>query len=285
MSNDGLFGAFLQEHRPFVPRRWLANGHAMTVFTWARRREFANLPAPEERVLRTGPEVQVRARCYWQNDRAGAPTLVALHGLEGSSDAHYMRGLAAKSWQRGWNAVLLNQRNCGGTEHLTPGLYHSGLTDDPRRVIEILTRDESLPEFVVVGYSLGGNLTIKLAGEIGSSRDLPVSAVAAISPTLDLDLCVHALERRRNIAYQFNFVRHLKARMRRKAQSWPDAFDLRPLSSIWTIRKFDEVYTAPHHGFKGSSDYYFQASALRTAGRISIPALIVSAEDDPFVPV
>lgn len=276
---------FLASYRPFVPRPGLVSGHVMTVYTWARRRAFPALPPPERRLFRVAPDTQVLGVCYWQPDRARRPTLVALHGLEGSSDAHYMHGLAAKAWQRGWNAVLLNQRNCGGTEHLTPGLYHSGLTDDPRHVIEILTRDEGLPEFVVVGYSLGGNLTIKLAGEIGSSRDLPVSAVAAISPTLDLDLCVHALERRANIPYHFNFVRHLKARMRRKAQSWPDAFDLRPLRSIWTIRKFDDVYTAPHHGFEGASDYYFRASALRTVNCISIPALIMSAEDDPFVPV
>lgn len=195
-----------------------------------------------------------------------------------------MRGLAAKAWQLGWNAVLLNQRNCGGTEHLTPGLYHSGLTDDPRAVIRTLAQEDGLRAIGVVGYSLGGNLAIKLAGELADPPELPVAAVAAISPTIDLDLCVRALERRVNIPYQFNFVRNLKARMRRKAMAWPDAFDLRPLGSIWTIRKFDDVYTAPSHGFDGASDYYFRASALRTAERIKIPALIVSAEDDPFVP-
>src|SRR5262245_43960377 len=233
MSNDGLFGAFLQEHRPFVPRRWLANGHAMTVFTWARRREFANLPAPEERVLRTGPEVQVRARCYWQNDRAGAPTLVALHGLEGSSDAHYMRGLAAKAWALGWNAVLLNQRNCGGTEHLAPSLYHSGLTADPLSVMRTLAADERLKRIGVVGYSLGGNLTVKLAGELAEHPDVPVFAVVAVSPTIELDRCVRAIERKANFPYQFNFVRNLKGRMRRMASQWPGRYNLDRLESIW----------------------------------------------------
>jgi predicted alpha/beta-fold hydrolase len=135
-----------------------------------------------------------------------------------------------------------------------------------------------------VGYSLGGNLTIKLAGELDAAPDLPVAGVVAISPTIDLDRCVRAIERRTNIVYQFNFVRHLKARMRRMAAAWPGRYDLRPLRSIWTIRQFDEVYTAPAHGFQGASDYYYRASAIRVVDRIRIPALILTAEDDPFVP-
>ena len=156
-----------------------------------------------------------------------------------------MRGLADKAWRRGWNAVLLNQRNCGGTEPLTPGLYHSGLTEDPRLVIRALAADEGLRSFGVVGYSLGGNVTMKLAGELADHPDLPVRAVAAVSPTIDLERCVRAIERRVNIAYEWNFVRHLKARMRRKAECWPGAFDLTPLDGIRTIRAFDEIYTAP----------------------------------------
>jgi predicted alpha/beta-fold hydrolase len=268
---------------PFVPHHWLTSGHAMTIAAWARRREFPQLGAPEARLFRVTPDTEVLAHCYWQPDRTLRPTLLALHGLEGSSEAHYMRGLAAQAWRRGWNAVLLNQRNCGGTEHLTPGLYHSGLTSDPKIVIRTLAA-EGLARFVVVGYSLGGNLTMKIAGELGDEPDLPVCAVAAVSPTIDLDLCVRAIHRPANIAYHFNFVRNLKARMRRKARAWPGAFDLRPLSSIWTIRKFDDVYTAPFHGYRGAADYYHRASAMRVLDRVRIPALILAAEDDPFVP-
>jgi len=256
----------------------------MTVFAWARRRPFPALPAPEARLFRVSPDTQVLAHCYWQPDRSRRPALVALHGLEGSSDAHYMRGLADKAYRRGWNAVLLNQRNCGGTEALTPGLYHSGLTDDPRAVIRELAATERIPAFGVVGYSLGGNLTLKLAGELDPSTDVPVAGVVAVSPTMDLDLCVHALERRANYPYQWNFVRHLKDRMRRKAAHWPGRFDLARLGRIWTIRQFDEEYTAPYHGFKSAVDYYHRASSLRVVDRIRIPALILSAEDDPFVP-
>ena len=269
---------------PFVPRRWLANGHAMTVFAWARRREFPGVPAPESRLIRTAPDTQVLAHCFWQPARAAAPTVLVLHGLEGSSQAHYMRGLAAKAWRRGWNAVLLNQRNCGGTEHLTPSLYHSGLTEDPREVMRTLAREEGLARFGVIGYSLGGNLTVKLAAEAAQLPNVPIIASVAISPTIDLETCVRAIERRQNIAYHFNFVRNLKARMRRKVALWPGSFDLGPLQSMWTIRRFDDVYTAPSHGFGGATNYYFQASAMRVVEQIQTPLLILAAEDDPFVP-
>jgi predicted alpha/beta-fold hydrolase len=267
----------------FETSRWLRNGHAMTLFAWARRRRFPSLPAPEVRFFQVAPDTQVRADCFWQSDRTGRPVLLAFHGLESSSEAHYMRGLADQAMRRGWSAVLLNQRNCGGTEHLTPGLYHSGLTADPLSVIgELVTRD-GIRDVGVVGYSLGGNLALKLAGEIGGAAHA-VRAVVAVSPVADLDRCVRAIERRSNYPYQWNFVRSLRARMRRKAQAWPEAFDLSPLSGIWSIRRFDDVYTAPFHGFEGASDYYYKASAMRVIDRIRIPALILTASDDPFVP-
>ena len=269
---------------PFTTSGWLQNGHTMTVYAWARRRQFPRLPTPELRYFQVSPDSQVRADCYWQPDRASRPALVALHGLESSSEVHYMRGLADHALRRGWNAVLLNQRNCGGTEHLTPGLYHSGLTADPLAVIRELAARDAICNIGVVGYSLGGNLTMKLAGELNNDPALPVRAVVAVSPVLDLDRCVRAIERRTNFPYHWNFVRNLRARMRRKAQAWPGAFDLSPLGKIWSIRKFDNVYTAPYHGFDDASDYYYKASAIRVIDRIQIPALILAAADDPFVP-
>jgi predicted alpha/beta-fold hydrolase len=147
-----------------------------------------------------------------------------------------------------------------------------------------LAADDGLRAFGVVGYSLGGNLAVKLAGELGVGADPPLRALVAISPTIDLECCVDAIERRANVVYQWNFVRHLKERMQRKVREWPGSFDLAPLDRIRTIRAFDEAYTAPHHGFKGATDYYHRASALRIVDRIRIPALILTAADDPFVP-
>jgi uncharacterized protein len=269
---------------PFTPRRFLANGHVMTVYAWARARQFPGLPAAEARLFQVAADTQVLARCFWQADRAARPTLVALHGLEGSTEVHYMRGLAHQAWRRGWNAVLLNQRNCGGTEHLTPGLYHSGLTDDPLAVIHELREIDRLPSFGVVGYSLGGNLAVKIASEASDRPELALRGVVAVCPTIELDICVRAIERRRNYPYHWNFVRNLKSRMRRKAQAWPAAFDLSPLDTIRSIRRFDDVYTAPSHGFGDAANYYQRASAMRGIARITLPTLILAAADDPFVP-
>jgi predicted alpha/beta-fold hydrolase len=270
----------------FVPSEYrprFKGGHTQTLFAWARARRFPNLPEPESRYFQVSEEAAVLAHSHWHVNRRAHPAVVLLHGLEGSSSAHYMRGIADKAWAAGWNVVRLNQRNCGGTEHLSRGLYHSGLTHDPLFVLRTLLA-EGMPEIAVAGYSLGGNLTLKLAGELGGTMP-ELSAVCAVSPTMDLGVCVKALERKANIPYQFNFVRNLKARMRRKAAAFPGHFPLEPLGRVWTVRQFDEAYTAPHHGFNGASDYYHRASALRVIDRIAVPALVLTAQDDPFVPV
>ena len=131
-----------------------------------------------------------------------------------------MRGIADKAWARGFNVVRLNQRNCGGTEHLTRGLYHSGLTADPLAVMRTLAAD-GLPRFAFAGYSLGGNIALKLAGELEGDDRGRVVAVAAVSPPIELGTCVDALERRQNLAYHWNFMRGLRGRMRRKARLFP----------------------------------------------------------------
>ncbi len=268
----------------FVPHPRLTNGHAMTLWAWARRREFPDLPAPENRLFQVAPDTRVLAHCHWQMDRTAHPTILALHGLEGSSQAHYMQGLADKAWRAGFNVVLLNQRNCGGTEHLSSTLYHSGLTGDADWVLRELAA-EGLARFGVVGYSLGGNLALKLAGDYGAQAPSFLAAVVAVSPVMDLPRCVDALERKSNFAYQWNFVRNLKNRMRRKDACFPGRFDLSRLARIRTVRQFDAAYTAPFFGFASAEDYYHRAAALRVVENIRIPALVMTAEDDPFVPV
>ena len=256
----------------------------MTVYAWGRPRKFPALPEPAERLFDVSADTRVLAHCHWQPSPADRPALLALHGLEGSSSAHYMKGIADKAWRAGFNVVLLNQRNCGGTEALATGLYHSGLTHDADHVIRELAERDGITEVVVAGYSLGGNLALKLAGDFGASAPPQLRGVCAVSPVMELAECVRALERRQNIAYQWNFVRGLKARIRRKVECHPDRFSLEPLQRVRTVRDFDEVYTAPHFGFRDAADYYHRASAMRVIDRIRVPALIITAEDDPFVP-
>ena len=255
----------------------------MTVFCWAARRRFS-LPAPEARLIQVTPDTQVLAHCYWQPDRASRPAILALHGLEGSSSAHYMLGIADKALRAGFNAILLNQRNCGETEHLGPGLYHSGLIEDAALLIRQLAQTDGITRVIAAGYSLGGNLALRLAG-MHPPADLPtLTGVCAVSPVLDLEACVRALEQGSNFIYQWNFVRNLKGRLRRKHAHFPGRFDLSRLAAIRTVRQFDAAYTAPFFGFSSAEDYYHRAAALRVIDRIQVPTLILAAADDPFVP-
>ena len=271
--------------RRFVPRASLRNAHMMTLFSWGNPRYFPRLPRPVRRYFDVDDDARVVAECHWQPEPWHKPTILALHGLNGSSDAHYMRGIASKAFERGMNVVRLNQRNCGDTEHLSAGLFHSGLTHDARQVIRELTTVDGLTAIAVAGYSLGGNLSLKLAAEYGDHPPQELLGVVAVSPIIEIGECVKALERPGNVLYQWNFVKDLKRRMRRKDKCWPGRFDISRLSSIRTVRQFDDEYTAPHFGFNGADDYYHRASAMRVIERIHVPALIIAAEDDPFVPV
>ena len=268
----------------YTPLPGWEGGHWMTLYTWAKPRRFPRLPDPVPRWFDVAPDARVLAHCHWQREPRTRPTLICLHGLEGSTTAPYMRGLADKALAAGMNVVLLNQRNCGGTEHLSAGLYHSGLSADPAAVIRELTDLDGLPAIAVAGYSLGGNVALKLGGEVGDAHPPELKAICAVSPTMDLARCVEALERRENVLYEWNFVRNLKARMRRKARLFPGRFPVERLGEARTVRLFDEIFTAPHHGFRDASDYYYRASALRVVDRIAVPTLIITAENDPFVP-
>jgi predicted alpha/beta-fold hydrolase len=268
----------------FTPRPRLTNGHWMTLYGWGNPRQFPTLPTPTVRYFDTAPDATVMAHCHWQPRPADHLTVILLHGLNGSSNAHYMKGLADKAFARGLNVVRLNQRNCGDTEHLSAGLFHSGLTEDARHVINELTSNDRIERIAVAGYSLGGNLALKLAGEYGASPPRQLVGVAAVSPILEIGECVRALEKKSNFIYEWNFVRNLKKRLRKKVELRPGSFDLSQLKRVRSVRDFDEYFTAPHFGFNGAEDYYHRASAMRVADRISVPTLIITAEDDPFVP-
>ncbi len=212
------------------------------------------------------------------------PTLVLLHGLEGSSESGYMLGCAEKASVAGFNVVRLNQRNCGGTEHLTPTLYHSGRSADLRAVaLELIERDR-LPEILFAGYSMGGNLVLKMAGEFGDAAPKELRGIVAVAPCLDLAACADALGEARNIVYNGHFVRKLKGRMRRKARMFAGIYSLDGLGRVHSVREFDEMITARFCGFTGADDYYARSSAMHVLETIRVPTLILTAQDDPFVP-
>ncbi len=275
------------ESKPFKPHRMFRNEHAQTLvsFVWPRRQRLREESrADTERLFDVEPGVQLLAHCRWQTERLSHPTLVLVHGLEGSSASRYILGTAGKAFRAGFNIVRLNVRNCGGTEHLAPTLYHSGMSDDIARVVEELIERDRLPSIFVAGFSMGGNLVLKMAGESGSDAPRELKGICAISPSLDLRACAHAIERPSNWIYQNSFVRSLHRRIRHKQKLFPELYDIGELSRVRTVRDFDEIYTAVHGNFRNADDYYERASALQFIPRIERPTLIIHAQDDPFVP-
>ncbi|HYL09164.1 MAG TPA: alpha/beta fold hydrolase [Candidatus Acidoferrales bacterium] len=243
------------------------------------------LPPPSERLFEVEPGTQLLGHCHWQAEPANRPALVLVHGLEGSSDSGYMRGIAEKAYQAGFSVVRLNQRNCGGTERFTPTLYNSGLSGDYRAVLAELAERDSIREIFFAGYSMGGNLVLKMAGELGEHAPQQLRGVAAVCPSLDLAPCSDALERRENILYQNHFVGSLMRHYRKKARLFPELYSFNGLPRIRTLRQFDNVITAPRSGYRDAVDYYYRASALRVVGQIRVRTLVLTAEDDPFVPI
>jgi predicted alpha/beta-fold hydrolase len=161
---------------------------------------------------------------------------------------------------------------------------NSGLSNDFRTILAELIEKDSLPEIFFAGYSMGGNLVLKMAGELADSAPAQLLAVAGVCPCIELGPCADAVGLPRNFIYQEHFVRNLKQRMRRKAQLFPERFELGAMRRVKTLREFDDVITAKYCGFRDATDYYERSSALRVASRIRVPALMLTAQDDPFVP-
>ncbi len=275
--------------KPFRPHALLRGGHAQTVAAALRLPRLKLLREErglyESRLVEVEPGARVLLKCRWQKERLKAPTLLLLHGLEGSSESLYVVGASQKAYRAGFNVVRMNMRNCGGTEHLTPTLYHSGMTGDIQRVlVEELAGRERLARVYVVGFSMSGNMVLKLAGDYGRDFPTALAGVAAVSPSVDIGACADAVGRCANVVYRLSFMRSLRRRVRSKHRLHPELYDTRGLWRVRNIRQFDERYTAPHGGYAGAADYYERASSLRVIPRIEVPTLIIHSADDPLIP-
>jgi predicted alpha/beta-fold hydrolase len=270
--------------RPFAPHPLLSGGHAQTLgsYAWPRRRHFRQ--QDQERLFEIEPDVRVLAHCRWHPNPKEHPTIVLWHGIEGSTSSIYMLAIAQKAFPAGFNVVRLNLRNCGRTEHLTPTLYHGGLSEDLRAVTRELIARDGLRRLLLIGYSLGGNMVLKLAGEYGDEPPPEILGVCAVSPAVDLTASVAAIMQRSNWIYHRDFVRRLRRRIYVKQRLYPHLYDISGIRQVHTLRDFDNRYTAPAHGFAGADDYYQRGSSLPLLDRIRIPTLIIHAEDDPFIP-
>lgn len=266
---------------PFVPRRLFGGGHAQTLAGNFLPRKNV-LPQPEEQIFNIEDGVQILCHCHWQSNPESHSTLLIVHGLEGSSLSQYVIGTGSKAWQAGMNVVRMNMRNCGGTEALTPTLYHSGLSDDVAAVLKTIAAEKKLARIAVAGFSMGGNLVLKMAGDWSSDAPEVLKAVVAVSPAADLGPSADAMHSPANRIYEWKFLRSLMRRYRRKAKLFPEIYGE---VSHWptSIREFDDIITARYCGFSGAQDYYTRAAASRVIDRIAVPTLLIHANDDPFI--
>jgi predicted alpha/beta-fold hydrolase len=243
------------------------------------------LPPADERMVEVAPGIKIRCLCYWQSDRVNPLTVIVVHGLEGSSDSQYMQGIARDGLAAGMNVVLMNQRNCGGMDHLAATLYNSSLSGDVAAVARHVVETDGVSRFALIGFSMGGNLVLKLAGEWGSAGPAQFRAVAAVCPAMDLAASADALHEPANRIYEYYFLMQLFRRFRLKAKLFPAQFDAGRLRGVSTLRLFDDRITAFYCGFDGADDYYARAAASNLVDRVAVPALIVHAKNDPFIRV
>jgi predicted alpha/beta-fold hydrolase len=243
------------------------------------------LPAAEERQVEVAPAIKVRCWCHWQADRTDAMTLIVVHGLEGSSESQYVTGVARNGLAAGMNVVRMNQRNCGGMNHCAPTLYNSSLSADVAAVAKNVIENDRISRFALVGFSMGGNLVLKCAGEWGSNAPRQFKGVAAVCPAMDLAASADALHEPVNRVYEWYFLWQLFRRMRAKARFFPNDFDLGRLRGVTSLRLFDDRVTAHYCGFAGADDYYTRAAAANVVDSIAVPGLIVHAANDPFIRV
>jgi predicted alpha/beta-fold hydrolase len=267
--------------RSFDP--FFRNPHLATIAGnfWSRPNVEQRWPV-EAVVHRTEPEVQVLV--HSQNPSAEPRgEILIVHGLEGSSLSGYARSMAYAALDRGYSAGRFNLRGCGGTEHLAITSYHGGQTSDVLAVLR-QRREVTGQALFLAGFSLGGNIALKLAGELGdSARDL-LSGVCSVSAPIDLASCADALTRPQNFIYQNRFLARLKDRIRRRHLQAPELYTLEYLPKIRTIIDFDNSYTARLFGFGTAANYFRTQSSNQFLERIRIPALLVQSQDDPLIP-
>ena len=262
-----------------IPYRPLfRNRHIQTIAAhfWPRDGRETRFPV-DARLYRTEPAVQVLVESQRPQTQATAE-IVMVHGLEGSGQAGYVRGLCGLGLQVGFGVHRFHMRTCGGTEHLCGTLYHAGLTSDLLSVLRLL-QDEGRTPIFLVGFSLGGNVVLKLAGELEAEAVPFIRGVCAVSTPVDLMASVQRLGRKENRLYERRFVQRMRSRL--CATGRYRAEDFAGLRSVMDI---DDRITAPSFGFGNAANYYRTQSSLRFLERIRVPTLMIHAKDDPMAP-
>lgn len=266
----------------FKPAWWLKNCHLQTIFAKYLAPRI-HLPLCAERVdLPDGDELML----HWgtQSPAAETPLVLLLHGLEGNYRSHYIRGMMHSLQQQGFACVLMHFRGCHGEANKLPRAYHSGDTADVGFIVELLQQRFPDVPLAAVGYSLGGNVLMKYCGE--QAEQCPLQAAVAVSAPLQLSASADRINQGFSRVYQRYLLGRLKGTMRRKLakhRPFPLPLTNNDIQKLQSIRQFDDLLTAPLHGFLNAEDYYHQASAKPYLSRIARPCLLIHAKDDPFL--
>jgi len=268
----------------FRPHPLLRGGHRQTLLAYLLRRRLRWPHPAEDLVVDTDDGARLLLRATWQpGPREDRPALVLVHGLGGSDSSAYVLSTGALAFARGWHVVRMNMRGSGDGEELCPLLYNAGLDGDLLAVLEAVAG--LVPRVAVVGFSLGANLTLLAAGRQHQRLPRALEAVVAVSPPLDLSACADTLERRDNRLYQRYFMRMLGEAYRRRHRRRPDLFPPDREAGLVTVREYDDRITAPFGGYDGAADYYARSSAGPHLASIALRTLVLSAADDPMIPV
>jgi uncharacterized protein len=260
----------------FRPAWWLPGPHLQTLWPHLVRRRPRLALRRERLELPDGDFVDLD----WTAGATG-PLALVLHGLEGCSASHYAAGILEALHTRGVRGVLMHFRGCSGEPNRMPRSYHSGETTDLQHVLDVLRRREPATPFAAIGYSLGGNVLLKWLGERGEHARL--SAAIAVSVPFDLHQAAWRLERGTSRLYQWALLQQLRRSAARKFRSRPAPFDLEALHRARSFRAFDDLVTAPLHGFSSADEYYSRSSSRQYLRSIRVPTLILHAADDPFM--
>jgi predicted alpha/beta-fold hydrolase len=215
---------------------------------------------------------------------AAAPRLLLMHGLEGTQRSHYAQGMFDQARRRGWGMDLLVFRSCGGETNRARRFYHSGETSDFAFVLDRVAREHPRAPLGLVGVSLGGNVLLKFLGERGAELPAEVRGAAAVSVPYDLARGSRHIAQGFSRVYEAHFLRSLRGKVQAKLERYPDLVSAASMASVRTLYDFDDVVTAPVHGFRDAEDYYTRSSAIRFIDRVRVPTLLLSAVDDPFLP-
>jgi len=267
----------------YTPAWWVPGAHLRTLWGKLVRRPPPLLTRIERWATSDGDEIELHRVDPVEGSAHGGRLLV-LHGLEGTIQSHYLRGILAQARQRGWAADALIFRTCNGEVTRARRLYHSGETADLDFVVRRLVREHLGQPLALAGFSLGGNVLLKWLGERGSELPAEVRSAAAISVPFDLERGSRFIERGFSRVYTKHFLRTLRAKARAKLARDPDLFDALALERAQTLFAFDDAVTAPVHGFADAGDYYRRSSSIRFLAAIRCPTLLLSAYDDPFLP-